>query len=657
MKSHDIPVIFLSSHAGKEVTDKIEKITCYGFVTRNSDSAALAASIRLALKLHCRNRKLRNTIDNLTLVFRESPDAMTISRIDDSMMLEINDAFTRIMGFPRDKAVGRCAVRDLGLWANPDDRTRLRAELEKHGRADAWEVSFRRMDGSIREHQISARLISYNNEQCMVITSRDITRRRRDEERLGETLRQMHDIIEFLPDPTFIINHEKKVTCWNRAMEQLTGVKKEEMLGHGNYAYARPFYRERRPMLIDLVGMPPAELEAAYDYVKHEGNRVSGGASIPCLDQNAEKYLWGSAAPLLDSAGRHVGAIEIIRDVTEFNLLGKQLLAGEARYRRLHESIRDAFISISMNGLILDVNNVFCGMVGYTEEELRSMTYESLTPERWHSFERDIIRPQIVASGSSDIYEKEFNRKDGTVFPVELHAFLIRDDAGKPDLMWAIVRDITEQRRAKEQLEQMVNEKEVLMRELQHRVKNNLGIIASLLSLEMGNLSDKHSVKIFSDAISRIHSMSYIYDQLSRTSDARHVNLDEYIRKMTTSLLDSYTLGPDHIRLTMKLDAIKLDVKRAVPIGLILNELITNALKYAYPEGAKGVLTVELSRDGESIALIVSDNGIGLPDTIRDRSARGMGLQLIEMLAKQIRGEFVLESRMGTTAQLTFKSG
>ena len=152
-----------------------------------------------------------------------------------------------------------------------------------------------------------------------------------------------------------------------------------------------------------------------------------------------------------------------------------------------------------------------------------------------------------------------------------------------------------------------------------------------------------------------MHAIAEIYDQLNSTSDLQTFNLDAYVRKMTRSLLDTYTLPTDHISLSMELGRINLDVRRAVPVGLILNELIINALKYAYPGGMNGELKVELGKSDGFITLVVSDNGVGLSDTVRNGSARGMGMQLIDLLAKQIHGTLALETGHGTSVRVTFK--
>lgn len=214
-------------------------------------------------------------------------------------------------------------------------------------------------------------------------------------------------------------------------------------------------------------------------------------------------------------------------------------------------------------------------------------------------------------------------------------------------------RFITERTAAEEELKKTAMEKSVLLVELQHRVKNNLGIITSLLNLEMGALNDERSRKVFQSAISRIQSMSTIYEQLYQSSGIDRINLKHYIEDITRKIYNTYTIVPGHVRLKLDLEDITIDLKRSVPIGLILNELVTNSLKYAYPDGREGDLRINLEAVNGSIGITVSDDGAGLPDNFRINDIPSMGLRLVEMLVDQIDGTLTMDSNAGTTVRIT----
>lgn len=160
----------------------------------------------------------------------------------------------------------------------------------------------------------------------------------------------------------------------------------------------------------------------------------------------------------LDAENRPARIAGLTFDITERKLAEEKLQQSETKYRRLHESMMDAFVLTKMDGQILESNVAYQNMVGYTDEELYHLTYNDLTPENWHALEAQIVADQILPTGSSGVYEKEYRRKDGTIFPVELNTYLIRDTEGQPQQMWAIVRDITERKRAEQQIQSHVRE-------------------------------------------------------------------------------------------------------------------------------------------------------------------------------------------------------
>ena len=167
-----------------------------------------------------------------------------------------------------------------------------------------------------------------------------------------------------------------------------------------------------------------------------------------------ERWLMSRGTPVYDTQGKVVRYRGIVIDITDRKRAEKALRISETKYRRLHESMRDAFVATDMAGRIQEVNPAFKDMLDYTEAALRKLTYKDLTPAKWHAFEARIVKEQILPKGYSGVYEKEYRRRDGTVFPVELRTFLIRDDAGRPEGMWAIVRDITGRRQAEDFLQQ-----------------------------------------------------------------------------------------------------------------------------------------------------------------------------------------------------------
>jgi two-component sensor histidine kinase/CheY-like chemotaxis protein len=205
-----------------------------------------------------------------------------------------------------------------------------------------------------------------------------------------------------------------------------------------------------------------------------------------------------------------------------------------------------------------------------------------------------------------------------------------------------------------ERLKAALHEKEVLLKEIHHRVKNNLQIIASLLSLQSRQLKDPADLVLFEDTQRRVMSMALIHGSLYRTGDLAHFSFARYINSLCTDLLQSYADGTSHVHLHTELDELTFDVDTAVPCGLILNELLTNALKYAFPDGRSGDIHIMLRAQAGHVTLRVHDTGVGFPADLDFRHTESLGMKLVSMLTEQLGGTITLTSECGTAFAVTF---
>ncbi|HCM27108.1 MAG TPA: hypothetical protein DIC34_11275 [Treponema sp.] len=205
-------------------------------------------------------------------------------------------------------------------------------------------------------------------------------------------------------------------------------------------------------------------------------------------------------------------------------------------------------------------------------------------------------------------------------------------------------------------LARALEEKELLLKELKHRVKNSLAIVSSLISMNMDRIADERDSRIFLEAVGRINSISAIYEQLNSTGSLDRIDLDAYVRDLVGMLAETYTVDPEKIRFTRNIESMDLPLKVAAPLGLILNELITNAIKYAYPGNADGEVRISVERSGDSAILRVADDGPGLPQDFDPERADSLGLRIAFMLAEQIGGRLIFEEGGGTNAAVTFKA-
>lgn len=361
------------------------------------------------------------------------------------------------------------------------------------------------------------------------ILCRDITSRKIAEKALQQNEKTLKDIIEFLPDATFVIDKQGKVIAWNRAIELMTGVPKEEMLGKGDYIYATPFYDQRRPTLVDLIFSEDSPYEATYSNLKRFGKTLIAEAYIAKLNQGKGAHLWVIASPLYNNTGELVGSIESIRDISE--------------------------------------------------------------------------------------------RKQAEI-----------------------------------QLKTTLEEKEALLRELYHRTKNNMQMISSMLSLQTDFIKDKQVITVFKDMEYRIRSMALVHQRLYQSRNLSSIDLAEYLNELIGLLLQSYSSHPDLISINLDAEPITVLIDTAIPCGLIVNELVSNALKYAFPDNRKGSISITLSKPVENeILLTVSDDGISVPPDFDFHNDSRLGLQIVFALGKQqLGGKVSFETRYGFTCSVQF---
>ena len=218
-----------------------------------------------------------------------------------------------------------------------------------------------------------------------------------------------------------------------------------------------------------------------------------------------------------------------------------------------------------------------------------------------------------------------------------------------------VIDDIPEQEPAEKELRHLLEQKDLLIKELHHRVKNNFNVISNLLSFEKDKLSDDNSIQVFNNAISRIHSMAGLYSQLCISKDMIKIDLSVYIKNLTDSIFQTYVIDKTKIHLLHSTDEVHLDMDRAVPLGLILNELIANALKYAYPNNKEGEVRISLKKIDQDVLLCVEDDGIGLSDEMDPHTTDSLGLTLIKMLSKQIDATLQIKNKNGLKVSVFFK--
>jgi PAS domain S-box-containing protein len=339
---------------------------------------------------------------------------------------------------------------------------------------------------------------------------------------------------------------------------------------------------------------------------------------------------------------------------TRWKRADEALRSSEEKFSRAFRTSPDAITLTRLSdGAYLEVNEGFTRLMGYSAEEALASSILGLG--HWADPEgRRRILEAMEDKGSVLGMEMPFRRKDGSVFIGSLSAAYL-DLEGERCIL-ATTRDVTEQREAEKKLRASLNEKEVLFKEVHHRVKNNLQIVSTLLELQSKFLVDERDLKTFKESQNRVRAMALIHEKLYGSKNLARLDLASYVKSLAAHLFEAFGADRGTVGFQAEVEDIALSMDKAVPFGLILNELVSNALKYAFPGGRKGTIRVELkARENGEVMLSVCDDGVGLPEEVDFRHAKTLGLHLVRMLAWQLQGSLDRVEGPGTRFVIAFR--
>src|SRR5215831_18081562 len=339
------------------------------------------------------------------------------------------------------------------------------------------------------------------------------------------------------------------------------------------------------------------------------------------------------------------------------------LQQSEERFRLLVQGVQDyAIFMLDGEGHVTTWNIGAERLTGYRGEEILGQHYDSFYPNEELASGQPARDLQMAAAAEASCAEPDrwMVRKDATRFIANVVVTGLRDEQGGLRGYAVVIRDITERKRTEDQIQASLKEKEILLREVHHRVKNNLQVIYStlrysMLRLQSQSVTDPKVLELFEDSQARVKAMALLHETLYQLQDLSRIDMAGYISKLTGQLFKSYGISPDTIRLRLNVAPVSFSFDTAIACGLLINELVSNSLKHAFPNGRTGEVAIQLVPDRHGThVLTVSDNGVGLPSTFEVGKAKSLGWQLVPMLVEQLKGTFELHRDAGTTVTLTF---
>jgi len=418
--------------------------TLWGATTRFFFFVAIGSVITLLA------RKMKGEEEKYHGIFDHSQDGVFLVSPDLSTILAANPMAARLLASSPEDLRG---ARFPDLWQDPATVEAFGKRIREGQSVAGLEGRVLARDGRVRDVLVSAGILPDGRVACSIA---DITDRIEAAKEVERERQELLDIIEFLPDATFVVDREKRVIAWNRAIEAMTGVPKAEILGKGGYAYAVPFYGEPRPILVDLIFDQNPEIEARYEWVRREGSIVYGETFIPGMRSGAGAHLWVKASPLLGQDGTMAGAIETIRDITERRMAEEVLRESESNYRTVFNGANDAIAIWNLETrTFAEVNQKATEMFGFSPEEFTRLGFEDMTAGTPGFTREDALKkigelfPDVLA-GRPYLLEWLAKDRSGRIFWVEMN-LRIATIWGEPRVL-AVVRDIGARKAAEEAL-------------------------------------------------------------------------------------------------------------------------------------------------------------------------------------------------------------
>jgi PAS domain S-box-containing protein len=766
LKENDLPILFLSAHTEKEIVDKTEKITSFGYIVKDTKDTVLLASIKMAFKLndaysHIRQKEkeLRESEQRFRKVFEDVPLGMAMVG-QDYKFIRSNLVCQKLFGY-NESELRELTFKDI---THPDD---VEKDVENIKRLALGEIPFYkiekryvRKDGQIINADLTVSIIKDKDERFLYYLAliEDITKRKETEEQLKKTSNELENYFKVAIDLLCIVNTNGNLIHINAEWEKLFGYTKEELSHAKLMDYVHPDDLEKtynvlaelssQKEIIDFINRCRCK-DGSYKWIEWRchpvGDLIYAGARDitdkkyfeEAIRESEAKYrilleesldpifiigsdgtyhyvnkafaegvkrdpteifykkIWDVFPPKeaeqrfnevkevfssgktkvievkVDAGGStryYVTTIQPIKndddetslvmcsskDITERKQMEESLKAKEEEFENFFTNNPDALsIDLIDNDKYFQINPGFVKLFGYTSEEIIGHTPHQDDLNLYTSIEeRETLSKEFNERGELSGKEIRCRKKDGTLFFGLLSTKKFKHK-GKYYRLTSN-RDITKQKELEKLLKNSAEEKELMLRELQHRIKNNLNVLSGLLSIASENLEEEKSQNIFADALSRIKTMATIYEHLYKSPEFDTINIKVYLHDLSETLFNTYNVDKGKIKLLTDFDDIRLDAKRTESLGLILNELISNSLKYAFRDRQDGTIDLRLKKVDGKIIFIMKDDGVGFPEHFDIQKSDSLGLKLIKLLTQQIDGTVNFINNNGVYVEIIF---
>ncbi|GEM_PF-681244 len=581
-----------------------------------------------------RELELKRNEEKYKFLFDHSPNSMIIFEVDSDKIIDANSVAIQMYGYTKEEFKELAAV-DL----RPEREVDKYLKISDQGEHDSEEIrSFRggfhkRKNGEEFIVDVYTRTTVINDKKANIVVINDITEKYNYEQDLIKTNNILNALIENAPIGLVATDDQGNVKeLWNPMAEEIFGWKREEVLGKS------------------LPYVPNNKMDEFGENLRRGiVSKQSFITEIERVRKNGEKiYLREFVTPLKDSEGNVSKLLMLTEDVTEKKKVELALVSSEQKYRNLVEASHDLVWRIDIERNFNFINNASSSILGYSPSEMIGNSFVSyINPPKAEEVVK--IHDSVIEGDIFESFPLEMLTAEGELRHLTATAYPIIDDSGTIIGCSGTATDITHLKNYQSQLEESLAEKEILIKEIHHRVKNNLAVISGLFALQAMHVNeeDTETLTILQESQSRIKSIAAIHEKLYQNHIFSSIEIKSYLTDFVSEIAETYERSDKNIEIEVLGDEVSLNVNQAVPFGILANELIVNAYKYAFVGKDHGKINISLNVVREELIFSVADNGVGLAEDFDINELNSLGMTLIRTLAEQLNATFDWDTKKG----------
>lgn len=546
----------------------------------------------------------------------------------------VNPRFCQMLGYREEVLLQEIDPLDL---VHPDDVEMLVDLRERwlHTDINSFELDFRAItrNKKVINVQVFGSRIEINEKSAVIGVVIDDTAHKNAIKNFQLSLESYKTLFDSIGDAIYIQDKNGSFLEVNDGVIELYGYDKSFFIGKYPEVLAAP----GKVNLGEMEEYFELALQGEPQRFEWWGRRKNGEVFPKEVQLNPGTYF-----------GEKV-VIGIVRDISKEYYRQEKIKESEEMFRQLFKNAPIGIAMLDEHKEVTMINKGFEEIFGYTEQEIVGLDLDKIiVPEGLEEEAASLTR-----STKTFKYSSRRTRKDGSFVDVLIYGVPVVVD-GRTIAVYGIYVDITDRIEAENQIKQSLKEKEVLLSEIHHRVKNNLAVITGLLELQGYNTNSEEAKKVLKDSQLRINSMALIHEKLYQSENLSEIQFDVYIEELLQVISKSHLSNEAPIEIEIEAEPVPLTITQAIPCGLLLNEVVTNSLKHAFPGRSEGVIRITFNKTGDKLKLSIGDNGVGLPENYREIKSKSLGMTLINTLAKQLGAEMFIDTREGTRYDLIF---